>query len=101
MRSAEMYLNEIEAKIMLNDLDGARAVMQTFGSSRDSAFDASVFTTQEQLLDQLKFQRYIELYGEGFSYTDHIRWDQGIDLAGSGASEVLYQNGFSQAKPSP
>lgn len=100
MRSAEMYLNEIEAKIMLNDLDGARAVMQTFGSSRDSAFDASVFTTQEQLLDQLKFQRYIELYGEGFSYTDHIRWDQGIDLAGSGASEVLYQNGFSQAKPS-
>lgn len=100
MRSAEMYLNEIEAKIMLNDLDGARTVLQTFGSSRDTAFDASVFTTKEQLLDQLKFQRYIELYGEGFSYTDHIRWDQGIDLAGSGASEVLYQDGFFQAKPS-
>jgi hypothetical protein len=100
MRSAEMYLNEIEAKIMLNDLAGARTALQTFGESRDTAYDATVFTTKDQLLTQLKFQRYVELYGEGFSYTDHIRWDQAIDLTGSGASLVLYQDGYTQAKPS-
>lgn len=35
--------------------------------------------------------RYVELYGEGFGYTDHIRWDEGIDLSNSGVSEVYYQ----------
>ena len=51
-------------------------------------------------MDHIKFQRYVELYGEGFGYTDHIRWDQGIDLTGSGAASVLYQDGFQQDKPS-
>ena len=100
MRSSEMYLIEIEAKIMLNDLGGARTLLQQFGESRDTAYNAASFTTKEQLLEQLKFQRYVELFGEGFSYTDHIRWDQAIDLTGTGASLVLYQDGFTQAKPS-
>ena len=63
-------------------------------------YDVTIFNTQTSLMDHIKFQRYVELYGEGFSWHDHIRWDIGIDLTNSGASQVLYQDGFIQAKPS-
>lgn len=100
MRSAEMYLIEAEAKAMSNDITGAKAALDALGSARDSAFDINQYNTQAELMEQIKFQRYIELYGEGFSYTDHIRWDEGIDLTNSGAAAVLYQDGFMQDKPS-
>jgi len=51
----------------------------------------------------IKFQRALELWGEGFLFQDKIRWDDPIEHTsngGSGASEVLYQNGFSQERPS-
>ena len=70
------------------------------GSARESAYDVTEFDTQEKFMEHIRFQRYVELYGEGFSLTDHIRWDIGIDHTNSGASEVLYQNGFKQDKPS-
>lgn len=103
MRSAEMYLIEAEAKAMMNDIDGAQAALEPLGTARDSNYDVSIFNTQESLMEHIKFQRGVELYGEGFLYTDKIRWDEGIDHAangGSGASQVLYQNGFQQERPS-
>ena len=103
MRSSEMYLIEAEAKAMLNDVPGAQAALQTLGGARDSAYDATVYGTQTALMDHIKFQRGVELWGEGFGYTDKIRWDDGIDHGadgGSGASEVLYQDGYFQEKPS-
>ena len=51
-------------------------------------------------MSQIKWQRRVELWGEGFSYHDQIRWDEGLDQSNSGAAEVLYGNGFIQAKPS-
>ena len=54
-------------------------------------------------MGHIKVQRGLELWGEGFLYTDKIRWDEGIDHSangGSGASEILYQDGFKQEKPS-
>jgi hypothetical protein len=54
-------------------------------------------------MEQIKFQRRVELWGEGFGYTDKIRWDEGIDHSadgGSGASQVLYQEAFIVEKPS-
>lgn len=100
MRSSEMYLIEAEAKTMLNNISGAQEILQEFGSARDSAYDSSVYDTQEKLMEHIKFQRYVELYGEGFSWHDHIRWDDGIDLTNSGASSVYYQDGFMQERPS-
>lgn len=103
MRSSEMYLIEAEAKAMLNDVSGAQEALRPLGEARDNAYDVTVFNTQESLMDHIKFQRALELWGEGFGYTDKIRWDDGIDHAsngGSGASEVLYQDGFTQVKPS-
>lgn len=100
MRSSEMYLIEAEAKAMMNDITGAQDALGLLGEARDSAFDKTVYTTRQQLMEQIKFQWYVELYGEGFGYTNHIRWDEGIDHTNSGASEVLYQGGFMQEKPS-
>ncbi|WP_428742979.1 RagB/SusD family nutrient uptake outer membrane protein [Tenacibaculum sp.] len=100
MRSSEMYLIEAEAKAMMNDIAGAQSVLQEFGGARDTAYDSSVFNTQTALMDHIKWQRGVELWGEGFSYHDHIRWDEGLDQTNSGASLVLYRDGFTQAKPS-
>jgi len=100
MRSSEMYLIEAEAKAMLGDVAGAQAALRPLGEARDTAYDVAVFSSQSLLMDHIKFQRHVELYGEGFSWHDHIRWDVGIDLTNSGASQVLYQDGFTQGKPS-
>lgn len=100
MRSAEMYLIEAEAKAMQNDIAGAQNALATLGEERDSAFDKLVFNTKDALMDQIKFQRRVELWGEGFAYHDQIRWDEGIDQTNSGASLVLYNDSFIQAKPS-
>jgi len=103
MRSSEMYLIEAEAKAMLNDVPGAQAALAPLGEARDSAYDVNIYGTQTALMDHIKFQRKLELWGEGFGYTDHIRWDMGFDHGtdgGSGATETLYQDGFRQEKPS-
>ena len=103
MRSSEMYLIEAEAKAMLNDVPGAQAALTPLGEARDSAYDATIYGTQTALMDHIKFQRALELWGEGFGYTDKIRWDDGFDHGtngGSGATETLYQDGLSQEKPS-
>lgn len=100
MRASEMYLIEAEAKAMSGDIAGAQAVLAAFGSSRDTAYDATVYTSTDALMDHIKMQRGVELWGEGFSYYDHIRWDMALDYSNTGASEVLYQDAYFQEKPS-
>lgn len=100
MRSSEMVLIEAEAKAMTNDIAGAQNALAILGEARDSSFDKTAFDTTAKLMDQIKFQRHIELWGEGFSFHDHIRWDDALDQSTSGAAEVLYQAGFTQGKPS-
>lgn len=103
MRSAEMYLIEAEAEAMLDNIDEAQDALRPLVEMRDSDYDVSVYDTKESLMEHIKFQRNIELWGEGFLYTDKIRWDEPIDHAadgGSGASAILYQDGFFQERPS-
>ena len=100
MRSSEMVLIEAEAKAMLNDISGAQDALDILGSARDTNFDKTAYTTQQALMDQIKFQRRVELWGEGFGYHDKIRWDEGIDHTNSGASLVIYGEGFMQDRPS-
>ncbi|MDW3192420.1 MAG: RagB/SusD family nutrient uptake outer membrane protein [Cytophagales bacterium] len=103
MRSAEMYLNEAEAEAMQGNIAAAQTALQALVGTRDTGFDATTFTTTDALMDEIMFQRHLELWGEGFGYTDHIRWDIGVDHAadgGSGASEVLYQDAYQIAQPS-
>lgn len=103
MRVSEMYLIEAEAEAMLGNVTAAQDALRSLGEARDSAYDPTAFDTKETLLEHIKFQRGVELWGEGFLYTDKIRWDEGIDHSangGSGASQILYQDGFKQDKPS-
>lgn len=103
MRSSEMYLVEAEAKAMMGDIMGAQAALALLGKERDNAYDETIYNTQALLMDHIKFQRRLELWGEGFGYIDKIRWDESIDHevnGGSGASEVLYQQAFKIEKPS-
>ncbi|MCG8580146.1 MAG: RagB/SusD family nutrient uptake outer membrane protein, partial [Bacteroidales bacterium] len=100
MRSAEMFLIEAEAYAMQNRIPEAQTALQTVIGARDAAYDATVFATQDALMDEVKMQRHVELWGEGFGFHDKIRWNDALDQTGSGASSVLYQDGFSQPRPS-
>lgn len=103
MRSSEMYLIEAEAEAMLNNVAKAQDALRPLGNERDANYDVTIYNDLASLMEQIKFQRKLELWGEGFLYTDKIRWDEGIDHGangGSGASFTLYQDGFVQAKPS-
>ncbi|MDN3596365.1 RagB/SusD family nutrient uptake outer membrane protein [Zunongwangia endophytica] len=100
MRASEMYLIEIEALAMMNQTSEAQQLLQEFGASRDSDYDASDFSDQAELMEEVKFQRGVELWGEGFSFHDHIRWDEPLDYSDSGAAKVLYQDGYFQERPS-
>ncbi|OAV44542.1 RagB/SusD family nutrient uptake outer membrane protein [Lewinella sp. 4G2] len=104
MRASEMYLIEAEAEAMMNDLSGAVAALAPLATERDSEWDGDDFDdSQDDFIEHIKFQRGVELWGEGFLFQDKIRWDDGIDHSadgGSGASQTLYQNGYIVAKPS-
>ena len=103
MRTSEMHLIEAEAKAMMNDIPGAQEALRPLGEERDAAYDVTVFDSQETLMEHIKFQRGIELWGEGFLFQDKIRWDEGIDHSadgGSGATQTIYQDAFIVAKPS-
>jgi hypothetical protein len=103
MRSAEMYLIEAEAEAMQGNIGAAQTALAALVDTRDTGFDEAIYNTQQLLMDQIKFQRHLELWGEGFGYTDKIRWDEGIDHAangGSGAASVLYQDAYQVEKPS-
>jgi len=100
MRSAEMYLIEAEAKVMQNDISGTQEALQALIETRDPAYDAAAFTTVDALMDEVKFQWYVEMFGEGFGYENHIRWDEPLDLTNSGADPAYYGNGFRQDRPS-
>ncbi len=100
MRSSEMYLIEAEAKAMDNDITGAQDALAVLAEERDPSFDKTAFATREALMDQIKFQRHVELWGEGFSFHDHIRWDDVHDMENSGAASVLYGDGYYQDRPS-
>jgi hypothetical protein len=100
MRTAEMYLIEAEADAMQGNISQAQTALQALGGARDSAYDATAFSTQDALMNEIKFQWYVEMYGEGFGYVNHIRWNEPLDLTGSGADPTYYGKGFQQDAPS-
>ncbi|MEO0337897.1 MAG: RagB/SusD family nutrient uptake outer membrane protein [Bacteroidota bacterium] len=103
MRTSEMILIEAEARAMQNDVSGAQEVLRPLGEERDSGYDVTAFDTQESMMEHIKFQRGLELWGEGFLFQDKIRWDEGIDHSangGSGASQTIYQNAYIVERPS-
>jgi hypothetical protein len=69
MRAAEMYLMEAEAKARSGDDPGAQAALFTLLKARDRKAVLPTETGQA-LIDRILFNRRIELWGEGFRFTD-------------------------------
>lgn len=99
MRASEMYLVEAEALARQGGKDAeAKAIINELGKARDKSYDINARGLS--LIEEIKVQRRIELWGEGHRWLDLMRYDEGFDLTGSGASSTLYQKGFQQDKPS-
>lgn len=78
-RSSEMYLIEAEACYFSKDEDGARTALLNLvkNTGRDPQYTCTA--TGEELLNEIKFQRRIELWGEGFEFFDIKRYGGTID----------------------
>lgn len=77
MRAAEMYLIEAEAKARLGSADAAK-VLFDFVVERNPSYVMSTATGQD-LVDEIIFQRRIELWGEGFRFMDLKRTNSDLD----------------------
>jgi hypothetical protein len=69
MRSAEMYLIEAEARARQGQTAAAQAALFTLNKARNPDYVQSTSTGQT-LIDEIMFSRRIELWGEGFRFTD-------------------------------
>ena len=81
MRVAEMYLIEAEAKARLGLADAA-SVLFILANNRDASYILSTNTGQA-LVDEIWFQRRIELWGEGFRFYDLKRSNLALDRTGA------------------
>lgn len=78
-RSSEMVLIEAEANYFLNNTAAAQASLVELNkkSGRDAAYECTA--TGTDLLNEIKFYRSVELWGEGFEWFDYKRWGDTID----------------------
>ncbi len=80
MRNAEMVLIEAEAHARLSD-GQATSVLATLMAKRDPAWKAANVTVEDVL-----FQRRVELWGEGFEYYDLRRNAKGVNRKYEGSN---------------
>ena len=85
MRSAEMYLIEAEAQARLGNATEAATALFNLVSKRDPSYVLST-KTGAALLEEISFNRRVELWGEGFRFTDLKRTN--LPLNRNGANVV-------------
>lgn len=73
MRATEMYLIEAEAAYMDSDEDGARDALKKVNNNRIPGYTCTL--SGQDLLNEIRKTRRIELWGEGFNFTDFKRWN--------------------------
>lgn len=78
-RSSELYLIEAEAEYFLDNNEKAQDVLEelTAGSERDTEYVCN--KTGDELFQEIKKYRAIELWGEGFDWFDLKRWGDPVD----------------------
>jgi hypothetical protein len=81
MRAAEMYLIEAEARARLGQEPAARTALFTLVNNRNPSYVLSTSTGQA-LINEILFNRRVELWGEGFRFTDLKRLNLPMDRAG-------------------
>jgi putative outer membrane protein, probably involved in nutrient binding len=90
LRREDPYLLYIEALVENNLLDEAKAALKYLvkDNREDIAYDVSTLN-QEQLREEVRLQRRIELWGEGTSFFDWKRWKTGINRYEAGSNHLL------------
>lgn len=73
MRLSEAYLTEAEALAHLNKNGEAASVLKELMVNRDPSWNKTSVT-----VDEVYTQRRLELWGEGFSFFDHLRLKKDI-----------------------
>ena len=81
MRAAEMYLIEAEARARQGQDAAAQAALFTLVKNRNPSYTLSTNTGQA-LIDEIMFNRRIELWGEGFRFTDLKRTNAPLNRNG-------------------
>ncbi|WNM19070.1 RagB/SusD family nutrient uptake outer membrane protein [Flavobacterium capsici] len=89
MRAAEMYLIEAEAKALAGDDAGARQALFNLISTRVNGYTLSTNSGQA-LLDEIRFHRKLELWGEGFAFFDMKRWNTGLNRTYTGSNHATF-----------
>jgi hypothetical protein len=82
MRAAEMYLIEAEANARLGKDAEAQDALYTLVKSRDPNYEKSK-NTGVALVDEIMFQRRVELWGEGFRFLDIKRTNSALNRNGA------------------
>lgn len=78
MRAAEMYLIEAEAKALNGDDAGARQTLFDLVSTRNPNYSLST-NSGAALVSEIRTQRSIELWGEGFAFYDMKRQNRALN----------------------
>lgn len=81
MRAAEMYLIEAEARAMQGQNLAAQTALFNLNKNRDAAY-VQTTSTGQNLLNEIMFSRRVELWGEGFRFTDMKRQNVAMSRAG-------------------
>lgn len=89
MRASEFLLIDAEAKAHLNPAQGKQA-LDAFVQTRNASFSAP--STMNELLEEIYYQRSLELWGEGgFAYFDMRRLHQGMNRNYTGSNHTINQ----------
>lgn len=88
MRVAEMCLIEAEAQARLGNSAAAQTALQTMVVTRDPSYVKSTKTGQA-LIDEILFNRRVELWGEGFRFTDLKRMNLPLNRNGANVSSAV------------
>lgn len=89
MRSAELYLNEAEALAEGGSNTEAQDLLFDLVSVRDSGYVKST-STGDALVEEIRLQRRIELWGEGFAWFDMKRWGVPLQRSYNGSNHAAF-----------
>lgn len=88
MRFEELLLMQAEAYGGVAVADGVTKLSEFVKSWRMPTYSLTA-SSKEAFMDEIWFQRRIELWGEGFSYHDMMRFQKTLDRVGGGFPETL------------
>lgn len=78
IRSSEMVLIEAEANYFLGNTTAAQAALVELNATSGRNPEYTCTKTGEELLSEIQDYRCLELWGEGFEWSDFKRWNKAV-----------------------